>query len=78
MFQSSKFLPEFAEWESCVTESIEVTVAVVVTPDMVDRAERTEPESMAWDWETSVRLLFEFADEIRAKRTCLFLVKNKL
>ena len=61
-----------------MTESIEVTVAVVVTPDMVDRAERTEPESMAWDWETSVRLLFEFADEIRAKRTCLFLVKNKL
>ena len=55
-----------------MTESIEVTVAVVVTPDMVDRAERTEPESRAWDWETSVRLLFEFADEIRAKGLVYF------
>ena len=77
-------LPELAEWESWVSESIEVTVAVVVTPDMVDRAERTEPESTAWDCEISVIDVLldvtEFAVEIReTKREVvrLFLLKNK-
>ena len=64
-------LPEFAECESCVSDSIDVTVAVVVTPDMVDRAEWTEPESIAACdceiWVIDEDADEEFAFEIRLK-----------
>lgn len=62
---------EFAECESCVSDSIDVTVAVVVTPDMVDRAEWTEPESIAACdceiWVIDEDADEEFAFEIRLK-----------